>query len=104
MTKSLKKHSAGRSNKARTSSAATVRKSKPAAKKAKTSAAAAPPPSTTSEQPTQDDEAAYLETVIASGEAARLDQEGKLPAGATHKIVEDEAGNLKVVRRRFSIS
>ena len=91
MTKSLKKRSAGRSNKVKTS-AATVRKNKPAAKKVK------------SEQPTCDDEAAYLETVIASGEAARLDQEGKLPTGATHKIDEDEAGNLKVVRRRFSIS
>jgi hypothetical protein len=42
--------------------------------------------------------------VIATGEAARLDRDGKLPAGATHKIAEDDAGNVKVVRRRFSIS
>ena len=49
-------------------------------------------------------EAAFTEALIDSGEAARLDSEGKLPAGATHKIVEDEAGNIQVVRRRFSIS
>jgi hypothetical protein len=55
-------------------------------------------------QPAQRDEAAYVETVIATGEAARLDKQGRLPAGATHKIVEDEAGNVRVVRRRFSIA
>jgi hypothetical protein len=104
VTKSLKKSSAGRSNKVRTSGAATVRKNKPAAKKAKARTADAPPTAISGEKPPCDDEAAYLETVIASGEAARLDQEGKLPTGATHKIVEDDAGNVKVVRRRFSIS
>ena len=76
--------------------AATTRKRKPAAAKAKPKAKAA--------QPTPKDEAAYVETVIATGEAARLDENGKLPAGATHKIVEDEAGNVKVVRRRFSMT
>jgi hypothetical protein len=55
-------------------------------------------------RPAQRDEAAFVETVIATGEAARLDEHGRLPAGATHKIVEDEAGNVKVVRRRFSIA
>ena len=45
-----------------------------------------------------------METVIATGEAARLDEKGKLPAGATHKIVEDGAGNVTVVRRRFSMT
>ena len=51
-----------------------------------------------------DEEAAFTETLIQSGEAACLDSEGKLPAGATHKIVQDEAGKIKVVRRRFSMT
>jgi hypothetical protein len=80
--------------------AATTRKRKPAAK-AKPKAKAARPKAA---RPTPKDEAAYVETVIATGEAARLDENGKLPAGATHKIVEDEAGNVKVVRRRFSMT
>jgi hypothetical protein len=84
---------------------ATTRKRKPIASR-KAKAAAAPPRRTArvSKPPAPDDEAAYVETVIASGEAARLDKEGRLPAGATHKIVEDEEGRVKVVRRRFSIS
>jgi hypothetical protein len=52
----------------------------------------------------QDEEAAFNEALIASGEAARPDQEGKLPPGATHEIVEDQAGNVRVVRRRFSVT
>lgn len=104
MTKSPKTH-AGRSRGARTKGAATTRKSKPAAKKkAKAGAAPAARTSAASKQPACDDEAAFIETLVASGEAARLDQHGRLPAGATHKIVEDEAGNVKVVRRRFSIT
>jgi hypothetical protein len=51
-----------------------------------------------------EDEAAFTEALIQSGEAACLDQNGKLPAGATHKIVEDEAGKTKAVRRRFSVT
>jgi hypothetical protein len=67
----------------------------------------APAPATTSPPPDQrtcDDEAAFVESLVASGQAARLDKDGKLPAGATHKIVEDDSGNVKVVRRRFSIT
>jgi hypothetical protein len=75
--------------------AATTRKRKPVAK---------PKPKAKAAKPMSKDEAAYVETVIATGEAARLDEKGKLPAGATHKIVEDEAGNVKVVRRRFSMT
>ena len=56
------------------------------------------------EQPSPEDEAAYVESLIQSGQAAHLNEEGKLPAGATHKIVGDDQGNVKVVRRRFSIS
>jgi hypothetical protein len=56
------------------------------------------------DQASSDEEAAFTEALIQSGQAAPLDSEGKLPAGATHKIVEDPAGQIKVVRRRFSIS
>jgi hypothetical protein len=104
VTKSPKTH-AGKGRGTRTKGAATMRTSKPAAKKkSKTRAAPAGPTSPASEQQACDDEAAFVETLIATGEAARLDQQGRLPAGATHKIVEDEAGNVKVVRRRFSIT
>lgn len=61
-------------------------------------------PSTTIAQPSPEHQAAYIETLIETGQAAPLTKEGKLPAGATHKIVKDEQGRVKVVRRRFSIS
>jgi hypothetical protein len=105
VTKSAKTRDNGRSRSTRTSGAATTRKRKRAAKrKANASAVSAPPNSMTSEQPTRQEEAALVEALIASGEAARLDEQGRLPAGATHKIVEDQAGNMKVVRRRFSMT
>jgi len=44
-----------------------------------------------------------VEALIARGEAARA-VNGELPDDATHEIVEDEHGNITVVRRRFSIS
>lgn len=44
----------------------------------------------------------YINALIARGEAARA-VDGELPDGATHEIVEDEKGNMTVVRRRFSI-
>ena len=47
-------------------------------------------------------ERAHIESLIASGQAAKLDSHGKLPPGATHEIVETESGEVKVVRRRFS--
>ena len=62
------------------------------------------PPAPPVTRPSPVEEAAYTQTVIATGEAARPDKEGKLPAGATHKIIEDEAGDVKVVRRRFSMT
>ena len=45
----------------------------------------------------------YVEALIARGEAARA-VDGELPDDATHEIVEDEPGNVGVVRRRFSIT
>jgi hypothetical protein len=44
----------------------------------------------------------YIRALIARGEAARA-IDGELPGDATHEIVEDEEGNITVVRRRFSI-
>ena len=46
-------------------------------------------------------EQAFIESLIASGQAAKPDVEGKLPPGATHELVE-EGGRLRVIRRRFS--
>lgn len=56
------------------------------------------------EQDSPEDEARrrYINALIARGEAARA-VDGELPDGATHEIVEDDEGNLTVVRRRFSI-
>jgi hypothetical protein len=80
-------------------------KSSPPTKRKPQEVAAAPTATSPgADQRTCDDEAAYVESLITSGQAARLDKDGKLPAGATHKIVEDESGNVKVVRRRFSIT
>jgi hypothetical protein len=86
-------------------------RSKPARgspKKTRTRAAHAKParsrPAPPVEKPSPEHEAAYIESLIANGQAARLTKEGKLPPGATHKIVEDEQGQVKVVRRRFSIA
>jgi hypothetical protein len=56
------------------------------------------------QRPSAREEAAFTETLIETGQAACLDEEGKLPRGATHKLVEDEGGKVKAVRRRFSIT
>ena len=52
----------------------------------------------------QADRDACTDALLASGEAAPLDEHGKLPAGATHKAVRQRDGSVKVVRRRFSIA
>jgi hypothetical protein len=49
------------------------------------------------------DEEAFTQSLIAHGQAAKVGPDGKLPAGATHELIEDEYGEVKVVRRRFSI-
>lgn len=48
------------------------------------------------------DEKAYVESLIANGQAARRRADGTLPPGATHELVEDEYGVVRAVRRRFS--
>lgn len=64
------------------------------AKKVKPAASFAPP--------TPEDEAAYLEMLIKTGQAAPAGR--RMPAGATHAVVADDKGAPKAVRRRFSIS
>ena len=80
------------------------RVAKKSTKRSKKSTAHARRRSTPVEKPSSTHEAAYIETLIATGEAAPLTKGGKLPAGATHVIVEDEQGHVKAVRRRFSIT
>ena len=58
-----------------------------------------PPPAGASERT---EKQAFSDTLIATGQAACPDAEGKLPPGATHAIVPDERGKPTVVRRRFS--
>ena len=48
------------------------------------------------------DEAAFVESLIANGQAAKRRPDGSLPPGATHELIEDENGEKRVVRRRFS--
>ncbi len=68
------------------------RKRRPAARKSK------PPPAVPA--PACDDaaaaEKAHVESLIASGLAAKPDAQGKLPAGAPHEICETEEGERKV--------
>jgi hypothetical protein len=83
------------------SQAKTAKRSSPAKSKV---ASRGGPSKKAAKRPAPEEEAAFTDALIQSGEAACLDSEGKLPAGATHKIVEDEAGQKKVVRRRFSMT
>ena len=51
----------------------------------------------------EETEERYVRGLIARGEAAKRDEDGKLPSHATHEIVEEREGELpKVVRRRYS--
>lgn len=48
---------------------------------------------------------AFVDGLIERGEAAAPDENGQLPPGATHEIVESEPGRPpEVRRRRFSLS
>ena len=55
------------------------------------------------ETPDVETEKKFVESLVATGQAAPVDEEGKLPPGATHELVETEEGKLKAVRRRYSI-
>jgi hypothetical protein len=61
------------------------------------------PPGVASERERAAEEA-FVRGLIERGEAAKPDQDGKLPPGATHEIVEEVEGGLpKIRRRRFSL-
>ena len=49
------------------------------------------------------DETAFLESLIVHGQAVRARPDGTLPPGATHELVEDARGEVRAVRRRFSV-
>jgi hypothetical protein len=58
------------------------------------------------EPPPPSDEAAkkkFERDLLIRGEAAPVDEEGKLPLDATHEVVETKEGEQKIVRRRFKI-
>jgi hypothetical protein len=48
------------------------------------------------------DEQAFIDSLIAQGQAAKRRPDGSLPPGATHELIEEETGERRVVRRRFS--
>ena len=52
--------------------------------------------------PQSTDEKAFIDSLIANGQAARARADGTLPPGATHELIDDENGVLRAVRRRFS--
>ena len=52
--------------------------------------------------PQSPDEKAYVDSLIAHGQAAKRRADGTLPPGATHELIEDENGVVRAVRRRFS--
>jgi len=60
----------------------------------------APSPASKNEQ--SPEEKRFIEDLITTGKAVRLKEGEKLPPGATHEIIE-ENGEIKVVRRRFSM-
>ncbi len=100
MPKSPRKRGVGQKRKSpgSTAKAKSARTTRPRSKQraAVTPPAAIQPPSAT-------EEALFMETLIDNGQAAPPGEDSKLP-GATHSIVKDDAGNLKVVRRRFSVA
>jgi hypothetical protein len=47
-------------------------------------------------------EEAFIRGLVARGEAAKADEQGNLPPGATHEIIGESPSGLPiVVRRRF---
>ena len=59
-------------------------------------------PKGSSQEKTRKAEEAFVRGLIERGEAAKADEHGNLPPGATHEIVGvSESGLPIVVRRRF---
>jgi hypothetical protein len=46
------------------------------------------------------DERAFIETLVANGQAAKADAQGRLPHGATHEITGYRTDGLPIVVRR----
>jgi len=69
--------------------------------KQRTRKPAAPGPSSP-RRPQSPDEKAYVDSLVANGQAARPLADGTLPPGATHELIEEEDGVVRAVRRRFS--
>jgi hypothetical protein len=44
----------------------------------------------------------FIQSLVAHGQAVKVNPGEKLPPGATHELVEDEDGSVRVVRKRFS--
>jgi hypothetical protein len=46
----------------------------------------------------------FIEELIERGEAAKPDENGDLPPGATHELIDGRAGEPpRAIRRRFSL-
>lgn len=84
--------------------AKTYKKRQSAVKPAAASKPAKSAPSQSVEPPTAKEAAAYLDTLVKSGQAVPVTPGKPLPAGATHEIVKDADGHVTAVRRRFSVS
>ena len=50
----------------------------------------------------RDEEANFVRSLVEHGQAVAVKPCGKLPPGATHELVKEEDGTVKVVRRRFT--
>ena len=65
-------------------------------------------PSTEREEPRRPvgpktaEEEQFTRSLVKHGQAVKRPAGGALPPGATHELVEDEHGELRPVRRRFS--
>ena len=70
-----------------------------AAAKVRSPRTATRPRSTTKKGP---DEEKFTRSLVKHGQAVEVPAGTALPCGATHELVEDEHGELRPVRRRFS--
>lgn len=48
------------------------------------------------------DEEKFTRALVKHGQAVEVPEGGSLPPGATHELVKDENGEVRLVRRRFS--
>jgi hypothetical protein len=72
--------------------------SKPAAKARSTRSADRARPATKKHP----EEEKFTRSLVKHGQAVEVPAGRSLPSGATHELVEDENGELRPVRRRFS--